>query len=411
MKTVSVSVMLCLGYSSRWDEWLKVGSPRIAAFKTKTNKGHTAFPLLNKWEQFQACAQSTSALMTKLLAQPSDVKSHLQAALSEEEQKFLIGENFTYVLNCLNATLSDETVQPALQNFLQLNLKVICHVLEHEEEASMPVPFWDLLARIFGTCRSMFYETYGLRVDGDGKYSTRASCLASAPSSPKQDKPNISGHLVANVNKFGEYNGFDLIRSRLTATCSLTLLERLTSTLAAVRPRLTDSFWAGYYASLGLEEFLTGRMRDMSDQELRAESKQTLSALVINMRVLQPDHNRVDSLELTIALRLLSAQVLEKKLNALDNIEAILLKCSSGEEEAKERSNKKREQATTASSQLVPEFLTEWLQEHGVVKLALGTSPHFQIITRTVPILKFLAKHKALTAEHVNETYHPYIYI
>jgi ubiquitin C-terminal hydrolase len=360
-----------IGYTARWDEWVDVGAVRLAPFKTKSVRADGSkppFPLNARWSQFS----ENSNHLREMAAKIAD-----QSSITQEQLEFIIGENATFLRGALNARVDNEEVMPEVVNFFTLNIQVLIQAIR---EPAIDHKAMQLLCDIFGASPSRFYRQYGSGDIGtDGKFSIRS-----------RDTPPISGYLVGNLNKFGELGGFDLIRSRiLDSNETFNTIGKVLRLLAFTSRYLATTFSEGFVSALGLDELIRGRISRITDVELKQMDKTTFDNILHDFRVLAENAGIIgdtaaviDLLQLTIALRLLNARVLEKRVNGLDTL-----------------ANACKPLAQRATG---PAVLVDWLVENKIVSLVFAHGePHHEMVRRSTPVLQFLARHRALSADMI----------
>lgn len=110
----------------------------------------------------------------------------------------------------------------------------------------------------------------------------------------------------------------------------------------------------------------------------------------------------IENFHLAVSLRLLKAQVLEKKLHGLDAFAEACQRVERQSFAAVLGGGGGSQGSSSSSTKLEASFLIQWMDEKKIVEIAIGEGAHHSMISRTVPILKFLAQQKALTVAHIN---------
>jgi len=149
-----------------------------------------------KFAQFKSCLERLASIIDRGLYSADDVD-------------FLLGENATYVTNCLNVSLEDTSVISDIMEFFRLNFRFIIHFLQ---DLSTPInpKITALVSVIFNpSCR--FYETYGLppavnssnNLINTNPNSNTSSVSPASPSSTPGDNANDEDSDPATVGSEG----------------------------------------------------------------------------------------------------------------------------------------------------------------------------------------------------------------
>jgi hypothetical protein len=133
-----------VGYTSRWDEWVEVGSPRLAEYQTKLQPAmdgrRQVFPFAKKVSQFEEVTGSLKGVCSKVMAKEE---------LTEEEIAFMVEENRTWVFNSLHSEVNEQEHFQMIQEYFKLNLDLINAILLRED---IPVHahYMQILSLLFG---------------------------------------------------------------------------------------------------------------------------------------------------------------------------------------------------------------------------------------------------------------------
>lgn len=431
------------GWSEKWDEWIEKTSKRLAPYRSKTlgkatgwegdkdafnmpskDRAADVFNIMKKWDAIDAKLESKDAKERELV---------------KDEVMFLTAnEGYKLILNCLNAIVDDVEMLPIVQGYLQKNLRHFIRSIRRD--ADPPQAFLESLIKIFkGDAQyTRFYSKYGVKgteTNVGGNY-----CVRAAVSGPitGDDKTILSSYLVENVNFFGDNGGFEAVAERLNSSTfddSFFTVALLIKFLAISRTLLSVEYSSTLFGTIKLQELLESRIRKITDQELKTLNKDAINDMVRDVESLLPKgpatSEYIEKINLEIALRLLSAKVLEKRLNGCAELEETIKKVIRKEREGKTPASPDgaavaaaaapqvivpgplgplppvapQQQAQTGPSAkfLTQEYLIKWIDDNKVVDIFLGPSSHEQIIKRSPGLLKFLASNGALTVDHVEQ--------
>lgn len=181
---------------------------------------------------------------------------------------------------------------------------------------------------------------------------------------------------------------------------SFLFISAITHVLTTVRPFLVPEFLRQYVSSLDLKQIVHHRVSHITDEELKTLDKDSFGIFVgrVTELLLAAQDTGVDEfreqVQLDFAFRLLSSDVLEKRINGMAELQEAINRIRAKTQYINQRD--------FVPSRLTPEFMVEWLESHKIIPLVLGRGSHEQVVKRSPPILKFLASNNSLTVSHIN---------
>lgn len=456
------------GWSSKWDEWISVSAfpKKVAALGERTKGNYTGqnsrvrTPAYNIKEHLEDCQKAYQAL-TRLV--DSD-----WSELTDEEESFLFStnnnSNFEVLKSLLNARIQGDDTPELInyvQSYLQKNLDMIIKNLSDDHTPVLPILI-NNLTRIFGNntsgnnyfgARNHFYDNYGVSANAicGGKIAVRPDTGLNTNASP------VSAYLINNIDYFGEAGGFKAITSRIlssaipatTATAggddekasddnnvpvnNFSLAVALLKIVSTVYPKLTKDFAVSMAESLDLMKIVPNAIHNITDDEFRNLDTDFVSALSDDVtKVLRVVHGEaaiaefVEKLNLDLALRMITSDVLEKRLGGVNELIKVVDSIEYAENPHHEAHNNQQvsgmrtlmgpfrplrytgfgngsamsiKPTIKKAEYLTAESMIMWLEQHNVVNTLLKS--HEQIIKRSPKVLKFLAKHKKLSVAHI----------
>jgi hypothetical protein len=325
-------------------------------------------------------------------------------------------------------SVDDVEMLPIVQSYLQKQLRHFIRSVKRDSDP--PQAYLECMIKIFkGDAQyTRFYSKYGVKgteTNVGGNYCVRAATTGPVTG---DDKTILSSYLVENVNFFGDQGGFEAVADRLNSTTfddSFFTVALLIKFLAISRSLLSQEFSTTLFGSVKLQELLQARIRKITDQELKTLNKDAINDMVRDVESLLPKSPAtsefIEKINLEIALRLLSAKVLEKRLNGCAELEETIKKVMRKEREGKagagppaaaegaaggppagppnnvivplpppvvaqgqaQAAQQQQQQATGPSAKfLTQEYLIKWIDDNKVVDIFLGPSSHEQIIKR-----------------------------
>jgi len=412
-----------VGWPHKWDEWLQKQGPRVLPVGAKTGGRWTGrdprppFSLDENLEKFN-----------EILNKVKEVEATVKAGkdVKEEDISFLIkGDNREYLENVLGAEVEDvDALVPLVQDYLQTNLRLIVQALNNPK--LFPNKIFLGLLPIFGAAN--FEQRYYLL--GVNKEKGQKMKFVKKPSG---ENP-VSLYLLENINHFGEEGGFDAIQKRLAFVDTKTetkgeesfdTVSILIKALAIVQEKglFTGSFTKKYWKDMNLKNLVQRTLARITDDELKGLDKDSFGNLVNDVKILMKNTAKdkevdefAERMQLEISLRLLSADVLRKRIDALSQLHQTIRQVNYAanpslvkDEVPDERRplmdrmpHGQHEQQLVKAKYLTPQSLSGWMIEHKLVNKILGKGSHEQLVKMSPIILKFLAQNKVLTVEHID---------
>ena len=421
------------GWNASYDEWRHVqASDRLAplCIQTKgkwTGKGDSPpFSLSQNLQKVSETMQQLDSLL-----------EGSQGQFDEAQQEFFLGANLKLFLRTLGGICDDPSLITVVNQYIQLNIRAVLIAMQYDI-SSLNQKFFMLLRASFNS-KAYFYRSYGVEAD--------AKCEASRYA---QRTGTISVHLINNVEYFGKLGGFDFIGNQLKAFAdpqdtkhtSFLVVSSLTRAFANFRSLLNPEFAVDFVNNVNLQEVILKGLQGITDQELKSFKESNLNNLITdvkNLLMLSRTEDQIaefmETINLDTALRLMTSEVLEKKINGMTKFDDIVKSITMTDES--EAQAQVAEQAGAASGYnrrqggvagflstmypgqfgaqqapaeakivkakfLTPPILVQWLNERNVVATLLDRSQHEQIIRRSPVVLRFLAQQGALQDSHID---------
>jgi hypothetical protein len=228
-----------LGWEVKWDEWLPRRDPRIAPYGAHTDGiparlAATPCHLAARGEELRAVSARTEALLAvareavSALPPAPDGDSKKGAAggggstrerggsaalarlFSPGDYAFLtVGDNYLLLLDVMNALVPAELAASA-QSFLALNLDLVIHALQHDDELHLSILNILLLVLCADPLLNRYYREHGhgeAEVRPPEKRGLVLAMPSGGPAGPAGPAGLPSAWLLENVDHFGRRGG------------------------------------------------------------------------------------------------------------------------------------------------------------------------------------------------------------
>lgn len=384
------------GWADKWNEWIPRKSSRLAPHRSRTKGKRTgwegdrsAFCLVDDVENFENMEEQLELALDCLKQ---------GGGLSDETHMFIVGENSKYIANLLSSVIDDPKLIPRAQQYFQNNIEIIIDYLKSGRDHN-PVYITNLIRFFNGDqdcCR--FYRKYGIlgtEKNTEGRFAVRKG----EKSTNADESTLVSAYLIQNINFFGEMGGFHALAKRLSLECGDPFLavSQYIRALVVIRPHLDPTFAKGYIENLRLRDLVGHRLKSIVDDELKTLDKDSFAIFteqvsqLLSCLIETPALNEfLQKTSLEVSLRLLKAEILEKRINGILDLQDTI--------DRSKRNYHRRDEIGVLS----PQYLIKWLEDNKVVAILLDMGSHEQVIKRSSGILKFLAQHDSLTVEHID---------
>jgi len=429
-----------VGWPHKWDEWISLTSDRLGplAWKTSGWTGQDPRPPFNM-EEHEETLKTVYAKLLEVEKAINEGKDRGEGKeITEEELAFLVkGQNREFLVYVLQSSVDEGSeLMQLLVDFLTANLRVIIKCLSFK---TVHPRILGGLVGIFagGNMDKRFFDNHG--VLGKEKLihpETFAKRVI------EKGQPINSSWFYEFINFFGANKGFDLIGARLIAATEskspyndgFENIHLMVRSLATIRYILIPAFAKKYFKGLKLKELISTAIAKMTDEEMKVIEKDVVATLQLDIKaMLELAGSKEKELEeisertsLDYSLRLLSTDVLRKRIDALTNIQeqirAVQYASNSAlaKKEIERREEENRSQYPTSSAWqmgnrsaakeivlpkakfLTPDYMCKWIQDCKLVETILNKQSHEQLIKLSPLILKFLAQNHALKEEHIN---------
>ncbi|ETO28198.1 hypothetical protein RFI_08932 [Reticulomyxa filosa] len=211
------------------------------------------------------------------------------------------------------------------------------------------------------------------------------------------DLGHTSFHLIAVLNEFGRAGGFDLLIRRLNnhkPCMPVKNIRFILSTLSKSVNALTRQTYQKYI--LPLHQHVCGALESMSDVELRELKKEFMTKIVEAMEdLLRRGKSPIEiaqfseTFQLTMALRRLTSQSIERRVNGVQYISFV---CQ----------NVRKGYISHSFKFTTVEFLSKWIEETKLLQLLFGPNSHPQLMKQATDILRFMCIENVLTMDHLS---------
>ena len=288
---------------------------------------------------------------------------------------------------------------------------------------------------------ALFYKTKG--TDRGSKPESYQTTYAERKNTPVL----ISSYLINVINYFGSIGGFETILNRLNAFVaplaegenrSFVTVAHLVAFISDIKQHYTKSFSQALSKQVDLQLLVETGLANVSDNELKALKDDFLNKFFKNVESLLRVNNTakeisqfIERIDLSMSLRLLNSQVLEKKINGMTKLQRIIKSIDMKTEEkfvshsstpatppltgmtgvgfgplpalpaAYAMYGKKKEEPINAAEYLTPPIMVAWINKQKLLSVILDPTQHHEVVRRSPSVLKFLARQSALTSEHI----------
>ncbi|ETO16136.1 Ubiquitin carboxyl-terminal hydrolase family protein, partial [Reticulomyxa filosa] len=208
---------------------------------------------------------------------------------------------------------------------------------------------------------------------------------------------DVSFHLVEALNEFGRAGGFDLLLRRLDNHKPNMPVKNMRSILSALSKSVKSLTGRAYRKFiLPLHDRVWTTLESMTDIELRDLKKELLSRIVECMEDLLLREKSIaevaqitETFQLTMALRRLTSQTIERRVNGVQHIASVCAHTRKGS-------------PSHSAKFITAEFLSKWIEENKLLDIIFGPKSHPQLMKQGTEILKFICMESTLTIDHLS---------
>ncbi|CAM9113487.1 unnamed protein product [Discosporangium mesarthrocarpum] len=319
---------------------------------------------------------------------------------SKEDNRFWSEFLPQFVEECLTSVDFDMRMLTLVNNFLALMLEVVA--INLRKTGPMPPYLLDTLSRIgqSHTYNGLYYITYGL--ESKSEVPTPELCLTDdkhksvevvmsnpcgslcTPVGLFASQQEVSDLFLLNMSHFGRAGGFAAILDRMDPNWKPepVALEELVVYVCFLRVNchcFLPAFADRYFNSV--QERLFWRFDHLSNAELKELSNSgdsSFPALILkNLEAVLPValprfkmEDRLELLHLSLALQLLNCPYLNARIQGITLVNSTM--------DRMVRDHATRRTQTQQSERSCAAWLANWLDEQGVLEMALGDAEHFR---------------------------------
>jgi hypothetical protein len=245
------------GWSSSYDIWHRVNSPKIAPIYFHTKGQHTggaakpAFALADNMEQFEEYHACLRAMVEQ------------KEPLSETDFTFMQEDGGKFLKDLFGASVADE-LQDTAANYLDTVAQVYVKILrtfEGDVSVEILAGLGFLLNEDSGPSMRGFFKMYGTTRDHKPKVGDFAG---------RKSATTTSAYLINLINSFGAARGFELIADRLNAFIdpnrpeikSFVVVAHLIQVVSNLKAHLKKSFAQAFAKQVDLQKILVAGLEN-----------------------------------------------------------------------------------------------------------------------------------------------------
>ncbi|KAH3762073.1 ubiquitin hydrolase [Pelomyxa schiedti] len=209
------------------------------------------------------------------------------------------------------------------------------------------------------------------------------------------------------INYFHRQRGFEKLVLRVASShkrpISLGLLASCVRLFAQVKLELKASMFTNWVDQIHTPAL--DRMKSLTADEIRMESKTTVSAIVEDLTSILKQGNfkigdSMDILFLNVADKFFKCQYLEKRLAGLSDIKDMALKCRQRDQYMKFRSY--IQQQNPQGINISTDAFMKWLKENKTVETLFGPTIHIELLHRCADILRLMAEEQKMSKDQID---------
>lgn len=376
-------------------------------------------PMSPKQREQQSAAHAALVSVAVAEGRPPPPEPASATEFSDSEWAFINVELQNTVNNVLNSVINELTAVPDAAALISDYLTLCTYLLRSEREVR-PVTLECMVRALNADPLSAgdkrFYTKYGVSgtESGDnmvkGKWAVRPK-----PTGSGDALKIVSAYLIFNINLFGDLGGFDGMAKRIAsegdAAPSFLTMGHFANLLRGLDPFYEARVPKKFIPALKWDiRVMLAKVAATTDDELKLVTRDGMRAMVKNLCELllvssiKHPQAAADRLQLGVVLRLLQSDILEKRINAVLDLQDIVkyLRLSGGAKAPITLSAKQQQErdALPACFTSHKSFL-EWVDQSKIVPLVLSAESHEEIVRRTGPLLKYLAQHNALNVDQL----------
>ncbi|KAL6057498.1 USP domain-containing protein [Balamuthia mandrillaris] len=282
------------------------------------------------------------------------------------------------------------------------------------------------VGRLFSPTQKNFYLKFGVKLDSEEDMVENSEEESSEDSEDEGAKQSFvhpkyarweSKYLLEMLQYFGRKNGFQRLIDRLKQTPKLRL-DALKWIVKIIR-RACDFLKVPIAMELidQLRGIVFNYILSMTDEELKGESRKTITSINTAMNVLLRQLNPedattlVDKFDLAISYKLFMSPYLEKRMCGLNDIKRYLDVIIKKEEYHAGRLHvgaygpAPSPRLPRLSPWLDSEYMLQWLLSKQILEELYVRSPHPELLRRCISIPMFFARKEQLHPSHIDMIY------
>jgi hypothetical protein len=337
--------------------------------------------------------------------------------MSDELKSYMLGDNFRLLEKLLKSNCDDINLVDPVLKLCRLNISTI---LLYISEYITPNATRDAEQFIL-ILKHIFYKLHPFNHMQLEQFIQMEQFTGPTTSNFVRREHPLTFQFLSNIEHFGCEGGFDIFSKVLNRfgdpadpiEKSFTIFkEFLTLLHNFLQPYIIPQSFHTFLSSVDMQQILLSSLKTIKDAELKTfhsviNEKNGVAVLLFKLNKTK-DAQFFETIKLDTALRLMMANVLEKKLQGMAQFDEIVQSISSGEttqttnEERSISNGKSVESKMVHSSLLTPSVLVQWLIDKNVVSTLLDRSQHEQVIKRSPIVLRFLAQQRALQTAHID---------
>lgn len=395
----STSLLLHMdGWSAKWDERVSLKSTRLAPFRrySSAGKGLPVSPVREEWSFSVEEVLRVQSRLRCLCEREMRVESAYEAT------QFLRGELFVLVDCLLTRSFQSSDLHIVLEFLASVIDLALCYLKlpEMHIHLSTGQTTPELYLTDSSVAVALAYPdlmTTLERVMGGEERTSRF--FKTHNEAPRDYEPvpetiwnkQYSRSLLYLGNYFAKKGGFRVLidlASRSEPRAPLEVLARFPVSLFTrfLRPKVLFSFTQEWKAAL------LSRLISLSERDLKDLSKDLGQRLLSCLQSVlqQSDKSSVsevaEDLEMKLALQLLRAQALERRLRGLNDFRELI----------------QRTQPRAAGRKVAKPRLVAYMQEQNLLYTLIADRPHPELLRRSADLFVFMAEAGLLTTAHVD---------
>ena len=385
------------GWGNRRNSVFQLTSSKLAPFRSHS-QGYTG-PKRYSTRSWEFSREETEDIISCL---ESLLQSDLKCASAFETTQFYRGRLFYYteILVAHNYGKSEEDINLALECF-SLTIKVFVKWLKaaptlfpafyrgagslaylEDNDVALATVWYEVLHTLntlFALDRrvNQFFVTYNNAPRG---YEQCPLTLFPHPTS--------AGSLAYLINLFSKEGGFEAILQILQVQSADSRVPF--GFINCLMVYALSDFLEADFASAYFKEFtdsIFSRVEMISDEECKNLRYEEIVHMLDKMASAYVDDTELELNKVSLFLKMMRCPYLEKRIKGLAEINNLV---------------ESLEYAEFHATEIRPDLIKNWIFNSGIIEMILTDRPHLELLKRSGTILKYLARHGALTEDHLD---------